>query len=59
MSDKRFKKMLEAREHEKCCTTTFKVPVEICAITMIAVCAIAWIGTIGLKREGGKLPWEQ
>jgi len=57
MSEKRFKKMMDAREDEKCCSG-FKPPVEICAIAMVAMSAIAWIGFIGVKKEGGALPWE-
>jgi len=58
MSEKRFKKMMDAREEEKCCHGGFKPPVEICAIAMVALSAIAWIGFIGVKKEGGALPWE-
>lgn len=58
MSEKRFKKMMEARQEEQCCNKGFQPPVEICAIVMIALSAILWIGSIGVKKSGGKLPWE-
>ena len=57
MSDKRFKKMMEAREDEKCCKGVHP-PIEICAIAMVAVSAIAWIGMVSIKKAGGRLPWE-
>jgi len=58
MSEKRFKKMMEARQEEQCCTNRFQPPIEICAILIIAISAITWIGSIGVKKSGGKLPWE-
>lgn len=58
MSEKRYRKMMEARQDEKCCSKGFKPPVEVCAIAMIALSAIVWIGSIGIKKAGGKLPWE-
>ncbi len=57
MSNKRFKQIMDAREEEKCCTE-FKPPIEICAIVMIAMSAIFWVGSIGVKKAGGSLPWE-
>ncbi len=58
MSEKRFKRMMEEREQELKCTKGFQPPIEICAIAIIAVSAIAWIGSIGVKKAGGRLPWE-
>ena len=58
MSEKRFRKMMEARNEDQCCQNGFQPPIEICAIALIAISAIAWIGSIGIKKSGGKLPWE-
>jgi hypothetical protein len=32
--------------------------VSMIAIIVIAVNAISWIGMLGIKKNGGKLPWE-
>ena len=57
MSEKTFRKLMKVRQEEQC-YSGFKPPFEICAIAMIALSAITWIGFIGLKKHGGKLPWE-
>lgn len=58
MSEKRFRKMMEAREEEKCCNKGYRPPSEVLAIFFIALNAIVWLGAIGVKKAGGKLPWE-
>ncbi|WP_430885481.1 hypothetical protein [Fusibacter sp. JL216-2] len=59
MSVKRYKKMMEERDREYGCHKAFKFPIEICSIVMVAISAVAWLGMIGVKKAGGKMPWEQ
>ncbi len=59
MSVKRYKKMMEERDREYGCHKAFKFPIRNLLNRYGCHKCCCLVGMIGVKKAGGKMPWEQ